>query len=54
MGASRRKPVMPSPARPKPPAKPDPARAPNPSPIAWTAGLAGVVVVLLLFLAVSF
>jgi len=46
--------VMTSPARPKPPPKPDPAAAPSPAPIAWTAGLAGVVVVLLLFLAVSF
>lgn len=41
---------MPSPSRPQPP-KPDPA--PNSAPTVWIAGLAGVVVILLLFLVVT-
>lgn len=51
---------MPSPTRPQPPAKPparpaSPPPSPNPAtPMVWFAGLAGVVAILLLFLAVSF
>ena len=46
---------MPSPSR--PPSKPDPAPNRHPAPIApsvvWIAGLAGVVVILLLFLSIA-
>jgi hypothetical protein len=48
-------PQMPSPSRPSP--KPDPAPerhpVPNSAPVVWIAGLGGVVVILLLFLAIA-
>jgi len=48
-------PAMPSPSR--PPFKPDPAprlrQPPNSAPAVWIAGLAGVVVILLLFLGIA-
>ena len=45
---------MPPSVRPKPPAKPAPVPAANPTPMIWIAGLAGVLTILLLFLAISF
>jgi len=54
MGFQPQETVMPSPTRPKPPTTPVPVPAPAPVLPIWTIGLAGVVVILLLFLAVSF
>jgi hypothetical protein len=55
MSAFVQEPAMPSPSR--PPSKPDPAPRPRPvpnaAPVVWIAGLAGVVIILLLFLAVA-
>ncbi len=44
---------MPSPSRSQPPPKPAPRPAPRSAPAVWIAGLAGVVVILLLFLVVT-
>lgn len=45
---------MSPPVRPKPPTKPALVPAANSTSMIWIAGLAGVLVILLLFLAVSF
>lgn len=44
---------MPPPSRSQPPPKPAPRPAPRSAPTVWIAGLAGVVVILLLFLVVT-